>query len=235
MKKKILILGIIALMIVSVMIQSCREGSIYPNLPPKGDSKNLIDSGYYPNTVNSYWKYAVNYTYGFYDTVTIRLSSITIENDGTQILYFDYSSAYNAYQVFEALNDTSVTRQNIFSSMGCEEKMLIPLSVGLRWNNYCYKIKDTNTYPEKQPYESIVESLDSVMVGSTNFLAYKIVFSVTDSTLAPNGIPFVVETQYFVPYIGYVKGEYESSWDPIGRQYYEHTTWELIDYKIVKK
>lgn len=235
MKKIIIIFEILVLVVASSLIQSCTEGSIYPNLPPNGGGgPNLIDSGYYPNTLNSYWKYAVNYTFSYYDTVNIRISSIMKENNNVQILFFDYQSKFNAYQVYEELNDTSVVRQNIFSSMGCDEQMLIPLSVGLKWNNYCYNLKDSTEY-SRIPFECIVESLDSVMVGKTNYLAYKIVFSITDTTLAPNGIPFAVETQYFVPYVGFVKGVYESMWDPIGRQYYEHTMWELIDYKIEKK
>ncbi|MCL4419452.1 MAG: hypothetical protein M1419_04985 [Bacteroidetes bacterium] len=236
MKKIIIIFEILVLVAASAFMHSCTEGSIYPTNTYNEFTSGLIDSGYYPNTVGSYWRYVVNYKSRYlFDTTTIILTSKVINGDGSQSLYYDNISTFSASQIIEKLKKDEVERQNIFSNILCVEKMKIPLSIGLSWTNNCPSFKDMSNLPENGTYPAFVESIDTLMINSIMYPAYKIVFNITDTTLAPNGIPYAIETQYFVPYVGFVKGTFEFMWDDVNRQYFEVFEWELNDFKIEKK
>jgi hypothetical protein len=235
MKKIIIIFNILVVIAASALLQSCTEGTVNPYLTDNEQGRSLIDSGFYPNTVGSYWKYELSDMYGNpYDTAAVVLLSKEILNNGSQILNYVYVDSYKSYQLSEELKTNDVQRYNPFTHMTCLETMKIPLSVGLKWQSTCSRW-DLNLNESLVPYETVVESLDSIIINNYSFAAYKIVVNLIDSTYMPNGIPYAKETQYFVPYVGFIKGTYEEIWDPIGRQYYYIVNWILKDFKIEKR
>ncbi|OGU38543.1 MAG: hypothetical protein A2X61_08120 [Ignavibacteria bacterium GWB2_35_12] len=234
MKKLIIrILEILVLVIVSLLIQSCTEGSIYPTLPTDY-SKNLLDSGYYPNNVGSYWSYEISISDSIpyvIDTVDVRLVTNEIKADSSQFLTYNY----HYYQfgdndsVYEVLKKDTIERLNN-PNISFKSILIIPFSVG---EIFIQMIIDSIYNSEQITIEMMVESYDSVFVKAGRFMAYKIVTTVTYQRFGDSPT-YTREVLYFVPFIGFISVVNEF-WDENNRRYFSKERWELMDFKIEKK
>jgi len=231
--KKIIIL-IVFLSAAFVLLQSCKESSLYPNLTDKEDSRNLLDSGYYPNTVGSYWRYVIwsSDTIPYImDTVEVRLANKELKLDSSQFLtyyYFYYQFSYN-YSSFEVLNKDTVERLNN-PNVPFKSYLIIPFTVG---KTNVASIVDSIYNSEQVTVTMLVESYDSVTVKAGTFMAYKIVTTIEYGRFGSS--PFYTrEILRFVPYVGFITIE-DEYWDENNRQYFSKEKWELMDYKIEKK
>ena len=231
--KKIIILTVI-LCEAFVLMQSCKESSIYPNLPPNGDDPNLIDSGYYPNVPGSYWRYNIILSDSIpliIDSVEIRLVTNEEKPDSSQFLTYNYYHFKfgDIYSTYESLKKDSLIRFNN-PNIPYKSFLLIPFKVG---QIFTERYNDTTYNTENITIQMSVESFDSISVTAGRFKAFKIVTTITYERFGT--APFYTrENLYFVPYIGFIKIENEF-WDDNYLKYISKEVWELTDYNIIKK
>ncbi len=228
---------ILAVVVVSgIIMQACQEGSIYP-VYPVDNGGSVIDSGYYPYTAGSYWVYQLTYLSSekrFVDTAKSTIDYSFLQNDGSRIININFSYMGFNYPLTELLNNKSVSRINPFSNFDIKEELRLPFTVGDTSFSY-FKMFNDSIYTERTGIiRTIVSELSAFIISGKSYVAYKLETMVTDSINPDYSLPIETETQYFVPYVGFIRGNYEGLWDPFYQQFMLQSSWELIDFKIVK-
>ncbi len=175
----------------------------------KEEAENIMNEAeYFPNTVNSYWKYErVDSLDNTTDTVTVTITGDTlVSNDSYKIWEYDYGSRVETMYVLQS-NDSIIFYRSHFDWIDC--LYITPFELGLEWKN-----------PSFQPDSSFVSSVEDVAIDGR---LYQDVVLIERNAQGFNS--FLAEKIWIKPGVGVVKLEREQY--VFGSYVYEF--WKLIE------